>query len=189
MILMIDNYDSFTYNLVHLLKGMDPSTVVIFNDEKNYIRWVERAKVVFISPGPSVPKNAGISVDVIKNFYTKKPILGVCLGHQAIAYSFGGKIVKAKRIMHGKVSAIYHNKENIFKNIPSPFNAVRYHSLSVSKNKFPSDLKILAKSEDEEIMSIKHKDFPLYGVQFHPESILTDFGELIIYNFLQEVKL
>jgi anthranilate synthase component 2 len=186
---MIDNYDSFTYNLVHLLKGMNPSIEVIFNDEKNYIKWVEKAKIVFISPGPSVPKNAGISVDVIKNFYTKKPIFGVCLGHQAIAYNFGGKIVKAKRIMHGKVSAIYHNKKYIFKNIPSPFNAVRYHSLSVSKNKFPLDLKILARSEDEEIMSIKHKDYPLYGVQFHPESILTDFGELIVYNFLQEVKL
>lgn len=188
MILMIDNYDSFTYNLVHLLKGMKKGVDVIPNDEKDYIRWVEKSEAVFISPGPSVPENAGISVDVVRRFYKTKPIFGVCLGHQVIVYSFGGKIVRAKRIVHGKASLIYHAGRYIFKNIPSPFSAVRYHSLSVSRENFPLELEILAASEDEEIMSIKHRNFPVYGVQFHPESILTKYGETLIYNFFEEAK-
>jgi len=188
MILVIDNYDSFTYNLVHLLREMRRDVNVIPNDEKDYIRWVEKSKAVFISPGPSTPENAGISMDVVRRFYKTKPIFGVCLGHQVIAYNFGGKIARARKIMHGKASLIYHSGKCIFKNIPSPFVAVRYHSLSVSKENFPLELEILARSGDEEIMSIRHKNFPLYGVQFHPESILTEYGETLIYNFLEEVR-
>jgi len=186
MILMIDNYDSFTYNLVQYLEELGQKICVYRNDAIT-IRDIEKLNPssIVISPGPGRPENAGISCEVIKEFCGKIPILGVCLGHQAIGYCFGGKIVQAKKLMHGKVSKIYHNKKDIFKNIPNPFLATRYHSLVVEKKSLPSCLEITASTNDHEIMGLKHKDYPLWGVQFHPESILTKSGKAILDNFIR----
>jgi len=141
---------------------------------------------IVISPGPGRPEEAGISVEVIKEFYRKIPILGVCLGHQCIGFCFGAKIVLAKRLMHGKTSLIYHNQKTIFKGLPNPFEATRYHSLVISRRNFPKDLEIIAwEKKDNEIMGIKHKDYPVWGVQFHPESILTKVGKKLLENFLK----
>ena len=185
MVLVIDNYDSFVYNLVQYI-GEFTKNIKVFRNDKISLKKVEEIspRFIVISPGPGRPEDAGISVSLVKRFYKKVPILGVCLGHQAIAYAFGGKIIKASRIMHGKVSSIYHNKEDIFKDIPSPFQATRYHSLIVSNRNFPKELMITAKTKENEIMGIKHKKYPLFGVQFHPESILTEYGKKIIRNFL-----
>ena len=170
MILMIDNYDSFTYNLVQYLGELGQRVSVYRNDALSIddIKKLKPEKIV-ISPGPGRPENAGISCDVIREFSGKIPILGVCLGHQAIGYVFGGKIVIAKKLMHGKTSKIYHNKKDIFKNIPNPFLATRYHSLLVEKKSLPVCLEITASTKDDEIMGLKHKEFPVWGVQFHPE--------------------
>jgi len=185
MILMIDNYDSFTYNLVQYLEELGQKICVYRNDAIT-IKDIEKLNPssIVISPGPGRPENAGISCEVIKEFCGKIPILGVCLGHQAIGYVFGGKIVQAKKLMHGKVSKIYHNKKDIFKNIPNPFLATRYHSLVVEKKSLPSCLEVIAGTNDHEIMGLKHKDYPLWGVQFHPESILTKSGKAILNNFI-----
>ncbi|RLD16599.1 MAG: aminodeoxychorismate/anthranilate synthase component II [Caldiserica bacterium] len=185
MILVIDNYDSFVYNLVQYI-GEFTKNIKVFRNDKISLKKVEEIspRFIVISPGPGRPEDAGISVSLVKRFYKKVPILGVCLGHQAIAYAFGGKIIKASRIMHGKVSSIYHYKEDIFKDVPSPFQATRYHSLIVSNKNFPKELMITAKTKENEIMGIKHKKYPLFGVQFHPESILTEYGKKIIRNFL-----
>ncbi|MDP8266072.1 MAG: aminodeoxychorismate/anthranilate synthase component II [Candidatus Aceula meridiana] len=185
MILMIDNYDSFTYNLVQYLGELGAELKVIRND-KITIAQIKKMnpQCIVISPGPGRPEGAGISVDIIKEFAGKIPILGVCLGHQAIGYAFGGEIVSAKRLMHGKTSMIYHNKKEIFKNLLNPFEATRYHSLVIDKKTFPTCLEITAKTKDKEIMGLRHRKFPIWGVQFHPESILTHEGKALLKNFI-----
>ena len=185
-VLVIDNYDSFTYNLVQYLQELKAQTVVFRNDKITLAKLKKlRFDRIVISPGPGRPKDAGISCPVISEFYKKVPILGVCLGHQSIGSCFGGKIVKSRQIMHGKTSLIYHNKKDIFKGIKNPFIATRYHSLVIDKKTLPKNLIITAQTKDGIIMAIKDKSFPLYGVQFHPESILTTEGKKILNNFLK----
>jgi anthranilate synthase/aminodeoxychorismate synthase-like glutamine amidotransferase len=185
MILVLDNYDSFTYNLVHYIGESGQEVLVVRNDEITIeqINDLNPEKIV-ISPGPCTPKEAGISIELIKN--ATVPLLGVCLGHQAIGAAFGGNIIKAPEIFHGKLSEIEHNNENIFKGIDSPYSVVRYHSLIIEKDSLPDELKItgVLKDNPEIIMAIEHKEKPIYGVQFHPESIETDFGMKLIENFL-----
>lgn len=185
-ILVIDNYDSFTYNLVQYLGSLGAETVVKRNDQIT-LQEVEdiHPEGILISPGPCTPAEAGISVELVKSFYRKLPILGVCLGHQSIGVAFGGSIVRAKRLMHGKVSRIYHTGEGVFKGIPSPFTAVRYHSLVIDRNSIPEVLKVTAWSEDEEVMGVQHVEYPVFGVQFHPESVLSEHGMDILRNFLE----
>ena len=185
MILIIDNYDSFTYNLVQYLSELGEKLVVHRND-KISLKDIEKLRPnhIVISPGPGRPRNAGISKQVIKRFGNKIPILGVCLGHQCMAEVFGGKIISARKLMHGKTSTIHHKKHGIFKGIPSPFEATRYHSLIVEKKSLPKVLNITAWTKDNEIMSLKHKNLPLWGVQFHPESILTQYGKKLLKNFI-----
>jgi len=186
-ILMIDNYDSFTYNIVQYLYELDVDVLVKRNDEISIedIKKLDDIDAIVISPGPCSPTEAGISVEVIKTFKGTYPILGVCLGHQSIGYAFGAKIVRAKCLMHGKTSMIYHNGKGLFKDIPSPFEAVRYHSLVIDKKSLPEDIEITAwTEEDDEIMGIEHKKYPIYGIQFHPESILTQYGKKLLANFV-----
>ncbi len=185
MVLMIDNYDSFTYNLVQYL-GELGADIKVFRNDKISVERIRRLKPekIVISPGPGRPEDAGISCAVIKEFAGKLPILGVCLGHQCIGYVYGGRIVNAKNLMHGKTSLIYHNRKTIFKGIPNPFQATRYHSLLIEKKTLPRVLEITAWTKKGEIMGIKHKQYPLWGVQFHPESILTETGKDILSNFL-----
>jgi len=184
---MIDNYDSFTYNLVQYFGELGQQVKVFRNDKITIerIRKLRPAKII-ISPGPGRPEEAGISCAVIQAFAGKVPILGVCLGHQAIGYAFGGRIVQAKKLMHGKTSWIYHNKKTIFRGVPNPFEATRYHSLIVEKKSLPLSLEIIAWTKENEIMGLAHKQYPLWGVQFHPESILTKAGKDILANFLKE---
>ncbi len=186
---MIDNYDSFTYNLVQYLQMLSVDVAVRRNDEIT-LEDIRRAKpdAILISPGPCTPKEAGISVDVIREFHKEIPILGVCLGHQSIGYAFGARIVRAKRLMHGKTSQIFHTGEGIFEGLKNPFTAVRYHSLVIDKSTLPDVLKITAWSEDDEIMGIQHVEYPLFGVQFHPESILSEEGMKLLENFLRIAK-
>jgi len=189
MILFIDNYDSFTYNLVDLLGQLNPHLIVVRNDHVTLseIQSLNPSGIV-ISPGPGTPDDAGISCRVIETFCHQIPIVGVCLGHQCIAQVFGGKIVRAPEPVHGKTSHIFHQQEGLFRNIQSPFPATRYHSLIVEKNSLPASLKATAFTEDGIIMALKHQTFPLYGVQFHPESILTTEGPRILKNWLEEVR-
>jgi anthranilate synthase/aminodeoxychorismate synthase-like glutamine amidotransferase len=186
-VVIIDNYDSFTYNLVHYVGELGAEPVVFLNDTplKEIIR--ARAERIIISPGPKTPKDAGISVEVVRRFGKEIPILGVCLGHQSIAYAFGGRIVPAKRLMHGKVSKIRHDGSLLFRGVPNPFEATRYHSLAVDRNSLPSCLCVTAVTadEDQEIMGLRHEEYPIFGVQFHPESILTPHGKIIVKNFLE----
>ena len=186
---MIDNYDSFTYNLVQYLGSLGAQVLVKRNDQTT-IEEIESLdpEGIVISPGPCTPAEAGISVDVIRRFHREIPILGVCLGHQSIGVAFGGRIVRAKRLMHGKVSQIFHTGEGVFKGIPSPFTAVRYHSLVIERESLPDVLKITAWSEDEEIMGVQHREYPVFGVQFHPESVLSEHGMDILKNFLEVVE-
>ncbi len=186
MILMIDNYDSFTYNLVQYLEELGQAVKVFRNDKitLQQIKALRPAKIV-ISPGPGRPEDAGISCEVIKELGGKLPILGVCLGHQALGYVFGGRVVLAKNLMHGKTSMIYHNSRDIFKGIPNPFEATRYHSLIIEGKSLPTCLEITAWTKEKEIMGLKHKKYPLWGVQFHPESVLTKAGKGILANFLK----
>ena len=189
MILMIDNYDSFTFNIVQYLGELGADVVVKRNDEVS-IDEIEKLNPdrIVISPGPCTPNEAGVSIDVVKNFYQKKPILGVCLGHQAIGQAFGGKIVSAKRIMHGKTSKINHDGDYLFENIQQNFTATRYHSLVIDEGSLPDSLIITARTDESEneseIMGIRHKECRLFGVQFHPESILTESGHKLLENFL-----
>ncbi|UCG34797.1 MAG: aminodeoxychorismate/anthranilate synthase component II [Candidatus Omnitrophota bacterium] len=185
-VLVIDNYDSFTYNLVQYLQELGADTVTYRNDKVSIekLRKLKMDRIV-ISPGPGRPQDSGISCEVIKSFFKKIPVLGVCLGHQCIAHVFGGKILKAPAVMHGKTSLIYHNKKDIFKGIKSPFLATRYHSLVIDKKTLPENLTVTATTEDGIIMGVKEKKYPLFGVQFHPESILTGEGKKIIENFLK----
>lgn len=183
---MIDNYDSFTYNLVQYLGELGEKLEVYRNDKID-IATIEKLapKKIVISPGPGEPKDAGISIDVVRNFAGKIPILGVCLGHQAIGEAFGAKIVRADRLMHGKTSEIHHDGKTIFKDIPNPFTATRYHSLLIKKETLPDCFVISAKTDQGEIMAIRHKVYQLEGVQFHPESILTSSGKQLLKNFLE----
>jgi anthranilate synthase/aminodeoxychorismate synthase-like glutamine amidotransferase len=185
MILIIDNYDSFTYNLVQYLGELGQHLKVYRNDKIN-ISQIKKMKPdrIVISPGPGRPEDAGISCQVIQEFADRVPILGVCLGHQCMGFVWGGKIVQAARLMHGKTSMIYHDGKGIFKGIPNPFEATRYHSLIVRKHNLPSSLEITAWTKEGEIMGIKHKNFSVWGVQFHPESILTGVGKNILKNFI-----
>ena len=185
MILMIDNYDSFTYNLVQYLSELGEKLVVYRNDKISIgeIKKMNPAHIV-ISPGPGRPSEAGISKEVIKEFGPKIPLLGVCLGHQAIGEVFGGKVIRADKLMHGKTSKIYHNNSLIFKGLSNPFEATRYHSLIVEKKSLPGIFQITAWTKDNEIMGIAHKKFPIWGVQFHPESILTKEGKQLLNNFI-----
>ena len=187
MILMLDNYDSFTYNLVQYFGALGEK-ITVFRNDKITIAKIKKLKPerIVISPGPGRPEDAGISCDLIREFSGKIPILGVCLGHQAIGYAFGGRIINAKKLMHGKTSLIYHTKDTIFKGIPNPFEATRYHSLLVDSKTLPECLKITAFTKEKEIMGLKHKLFPLWGVQFHPESVLTKSGMDILENFLKQ---
>lgn len=186
MILMIDNYDSFTYNLVQYLSELGEKLTVYRND-KIRLEEIQALKPshIAISPGPGRPREAGISKQVIEKFSGKIPILGVCLGHQCIAEVFGGKIVAASKLMHGKTSMIYHRARGIFKGIPTPFEATRYHSLIVEKKSLPRVLQITAWTKQNEIMALKHKKMPVWGVQFHPESILTRDGKRLLKNFIE----
>ncbi len=186
MILMIDNYDSFTYNLVQYL-GELGEELKVFRNDKISVDKVKRLKpeAIVISPGPGTPEDAGISCELIKELKGKIPILGVCLGHQSIGYVFGAKILRAKNLMHGKTSQIYHNGGGIFKGLPSPFEATRYHSLIVDKKTFPDELEVTAWTKQKEIMGLRHKRYPIYGVQFHPESIMTKHGKELLKNFLK----
>jgi anthranilate synthase/aminodeoxychorismate synthase-like glutamine amidotransferase len=185
MILVIDNYDSFTYNLVQFL-GCLGQQIEVYRNDRVSIAEIEKLSPdrIVISPGPGWPKDAGITMGLIAHFSPQLPILGVCLGHQAIAQSFGGEIVLATEMMHGKSSKIFHCGNGIFKNVPNPFIAGRYHSLMVAPANLPSTFGVTARTDDEIIMAIEHKTFPTIGVQFHPESILTDDGMLILENFL-----
>lgn len=185
MILLIDNYDSFAYNLYQLIGSIDQRIKVIRNDEMT-VKQIEilDPDMIVISPGPGKPNEAGNIEEIIRYFYNKKPILGVCLGHQAICEAFGSKITYAKELMHGKSSVIEVSDDNIFKGIERYTKVARYHSLAVEKESLAKELKIIALSDDGEVMAVKHCDYPVYGLQFHPESILTDEGELMIKNFL-----
>lgn len=186
MIVVIDNYDSFVYNIVQYLGEFTEKIKVYRNDEITVekIKSIKPERIV-ISPGPGRPENAGISNDVIREFKGKVPILGVCLGHQCIGYVFGCKIVNAKKLMHGKTSLIRHNGKGIYKNIKNPFLATRYHSLVIDKDSVSDELEIDAWSDDNEIMGIRHKKYKIFGVQFHPESILTEEGKKLLKNFLE----
>jgi para-aminobenzoate synthetase component 2 len=185
MIFMIDNYDSFTYNLVQYLQEMGQKVRVRRNDKVS-IKDIEKMKpdYLVISPGPGVPQDAGISVEAVRTFAERLPILGVCLGHQAIGFAFGARIGSAKRLMHGKVSHVRHDGRRIFKGLENPLPATRYHSLAIRPKGLPSCLHVTATSEDGEIMGVRHKKLPVEGVQFHPESILTTSGKGLLKNFL-----
>jgi len=186
MILMIDNYDSFTYNLVQYLGELGCSVKVFRNDaiSVSEIEAMNPAGIV-ISPGPGRPESAGVSLSVVKYFSGRIPILGVCLGHQTIAESYGGKVVSAKKLMHGKTSDIHADGKSIYKGIRKPFQAMRYHSLAVSRENFPECLEVTAEADDGEIMGLRHREHPTEGIQFHPESIMTPVGKRLLRNFLQ----
>jgi len=186
MLLMIDNYDSFTYNLVQYLGELGEKIRVFRNDRITIKEIADMCpEKIVISPGPCSPKEAGISIDVIRFFAGKVPILGVCLGHQSIGAAFGGDIVRAQRLMHGKTSSIHHDGRTIFEGLPNPFEATRYHSLLIRKETLPACLEITAHTDMGEIMGVRHREFILEGVQFHPESILTTSGKDLLRNFLR----
>lgn len=186
MLLMIDNYDSFTYNLVQYFGELGEDVRVFRNDQISLEEIIElNPDRVVISPGPCTPREAGHSVEVVQQFAGKRPILGVCLGHQSIAEAFGGKIIRAPRLMHGKTSMIEHDRKTIFAGLPHPFEATRYHSLVVERETLPSVLEISAETREGEIMGVRHKQYPVEGVQFHPESILTRVGMDLLKSFLK----
>ena len=187
MLLMIDNYDSFTYNLVQYFGELGEEVVVVRNDEID-LAGIAALKPdhIVVSPGPCTPNEAGVSVPLIKEFAGKVPILGVCLGHQSIGQAFGGKIVRAKELMHGKTSPIFHADVGVFNGLPNPFRATRYHSLVIERETLPDCLAITAWTDDGEIMGVRHKTLAVEGVQFHPESILTEHGHAMLANFLKE---
>ncbi|MDN3514991.1 MAG: aminodeoxychorismate/anthranilate synthase component II [Candidatus Brocadia sp.] len=185
MVIIIDNYDSFTYNLVQQI-GAFGARMEVFRNDKVDLHEIERKKPdhIIISPGPCTPKEAGISNDIIKQFSGKIPILGVCLGHQCIAYVYGAEVIRARRLMHGKTSMIKHDDKTIYKGLSNPFEATRYHSLIVKEDTLPDCLEVTARADDDEIMGIRHKEYPLEGVQFHPEAFLTEEGPKLLKNFL-----
>jgi anthranilate synthase component 2 len=189
MILLIDNYDSFTHNLYQLVAGIERDVKVVRNDKITLEEIAAlRPQAILLSPGPGRPEGAGVCLDAIRAFAPKIPILGVCLGHQAIGVAFGGQVVSAPEILHGKKSLVFHRRQGIFKGVPLPCDAGRYHSLIVDKASLPAALNVEAEDANEIVMAIKHKEYPCFGLQFHPESILTPQGELVIRNFLKEGK-
>jgi anthranilate synthase component 2 len=185
MILMVDNYDSFTYNLVQYLGELGCDVKVVRNDELT-VDAIEklRPEKIVISPGPCTPNEAGVSLELVRRMSGRIPLLGVCLGHQAIGQAFGGKVIHAKTLMHGKVSAIHHTGQGVFRGLPSPYNATRYHSLAIERATCPADLEVTAWTEDGEIMGVRHRTLAVEGLQFHPESILTEHGHALLRNFL-----
>jgi anthranilate synthase component 2 len=186
MLLMIDNYDSFTYNIVQYFGELGEDVHTVRNDEITLDQIADmNPDRICISPGPKSPKDAGVSVDVLKEFKGKLPILGVCLGHQAIGEAFGGNIIRARQVMHGKTSKIAHTGEGVFKGLPSPFTVIRYHSLAIERASLPACLEVTAWTDDGEIMGVRHKEFDIEGVQFHPESILSEHGHAMLKNFLE----
>jgi anthranilate synthase/aminodeoxychorismate synthase-like glutamine amidotransferase len=189
MILMIDNYDSFTFNIVQYLEQMSEN-VEVYRNDKIKTDEIKRLKprAIFLSPGPRTPRDAGITIGVVREFYKDVPIMGICLGHQSIGYAFGAAIVRASRIMHGKTSPIINDGKTIFAGLPNPFPAGRYHSLIVARETLPACLEISAETAEGEIMGLRHKDYPVEGIQFHPESVLTPQGKRIIRNFLKYTK-
>ena len=189
MLLLIDNYDSFTYNLYQYLSELGAEVKVVRNN-KTTVDEIEgmNPEQIIISPGPSTPQQAGISNDVIRHFGSKLPLLGVCLGHQCVGYSYGGMVGTAAKIMHGKSSLIHHNNTGVFAEMPNPFSAIRYHSLAVERDGLPDCLEITAWTDDGEIMGIRHRSYPVQGVQFHPESFMTEKGKELLKNFLNAKK-
>jgi len=187
MILVIDNYDSFTYNLVQYLGEMGQDLVVRRNDAIT-LEEVEalHPQRILISPGPCTPEQAGISIPIIQHFAGRVPILGVCLGHQAIGQAFGGEVVRNYRVLHGKTSQIHHDGRTIYRNVPNPFPATRYHSLVIRRETMPSVLQITAETPEGEVMGVRHREFPIEGVQFHPESVMTPHGKTLLRNWLEE---
>ena len=189
MIFVLDNYDSFTYNLVHLMGSLGAEMVVERNRETSVAAIMAmRPDGTLLSPGPSRPENAGCMLDLIHAAVGRIPMLGVCLGHQAIGHAFGAKVVSAKRIMHGKLSTIHHDGKGVFQNVPQDFKAVRYHSLALEEATLPDCLEITARSEDGEIMGVRHKELPIEGIQYHPESIMTEAGRQQLMNFLNRCR-
>jgi len=189
VIVLIDNYDSFTYNLVQRLGEIDPSRPMkVFRNDKVRVAEIEELKPthIVISPGPCTPKEGGVSNDVIKHFAAKIPVLGVCLGHQCIGYSFGGIVERAGRLMHGKTDQIHHDGRSIYTGMPNPFVATRYHSLIIRQGTMPAEFEITSWTDQDEIMGVRHKTWPLEGVQFHPESFLTEHGQTLLGNFLKK---
>ena len=186
MILIIDNYDSFTYNLVQYL-GELGAEVQVFRNDATTLDGIaaRRPERIVISPGPCTPREAGISCDVIRRFGPTVPLLGVCLGHQCLGEVYGGKVVRAARLMHGKTSLIRHNGQGVFQDLPNPFEATRYHSLLVERHSLPAELEITADTAEQEVMGLRHRQHPVHGVQFHPESILTQAGRRLLQNFLE----
>lgn len=186
---MLDNYDSFTYNIVQYFGELGVEVIVARNDEIT-IEEIEAINpdLICVSPGPCTPTEAGISVELIKHFAGQIPILGVCLGHQSIGAAFGGNIIRAKELMHGKTSSITHSGSDIFTDIPSPYTVTRYHSLAIERDTLPECLEITAETEDGEIMAIAHKELPIFGVQYHPESVLSEYGHELLNNFLKYAK-
>jgi len=183
---MIDNYDSFTFNIVQYL-GQMGEDVQVYRNDKITLDGIHELKpqAIFLSPGPCSPREAGITVDVIREFHTSIPLMGICLGHQAIGFAFGGEVVRAGRIMHGKVSPVRHDGKTIFAGLPNPFTAGRYHSLVVRSETLPACLEMSARTDEGEIMGLRHKEYPVEGIQFHPESVLTPQGKRILRNFLK----
>ena len=189
MLLMIDNYDSFVYNLVRYFKELDEEVMIYRNDKIDLDEVdIDQYSGIVISPGPKNPKEAGVSVDIIDKFKGKIPILGICLGHQCIGHYFKGEIKQGEYPVHGKISEIRHNNKGIFKNVKNPLKVTRYHSLVISKDNLPNDLMVTAETNDDVIMGIEHKDYPIYGVQFHPEAELTEDGHKILKNFIEICK-
>lgn len=185
MLLMIDNYDSFTYNLVQYFGELGEDVHTVRNDEITLEQIAAlKPERICISPGPCTPHEAGVSIPVLQQFAGKLPILGVCLGHQAIGAAFGGKVIRAQQVMHGKTSTIEHTGVGVFKDLPSPYTITRYHSLAIERSSLPACLEVTAWTEDGEIMGVRHKDFDIQGVQFHPESILSEHGHALLKNFL-----
>ena len=189
MFLMIDNYDSFVYNLIRYFEELNEE-IVIYRNDKITINEIECMNLdgIIISPGPKSPKEAGLSLEIIERFKGKIPILGICLGHQCIGYSFGGDIIKGREPVHGKISYINHNSEELFKNVRNPLRVTRYHSLIINKDNIPEDLDITSTTEDGVIMGIKHKEYPIYGLQFHPEAEMTEDGHKLLKNFIEISK-
>lgn len=186
MYLMIDNYDSFVYNLKAYLDELNEDVKVIRNDKITIkqISEMKNLRGIIISPGPKSPKDSGICVEVVKKFSGKIPILGVCLGHQIIGYEFGAVIEKGQKPMHGKVTNIFHNKSNLFRNLENPYEVTRYHSLVINEDTLPEELVVDARSEDNAVMAVSHKKYPVYGVQFHPEAVMTQYGHELLQNFI-----
>ena len=186
MLIIIDNYDSFTYNLYQYLGELGANMLVFRNDKISVEEIAEmNPEKLLVSPGPCTPNEAGISCDAVKYFAGKIPVIGVCLGHQSIGQVFGGKVIRARRLMHGKTSPIIHDNKGVFAGLPNPFDATRYHSLIIEKKTLPNCFEITAHADEDEIMGIRHKELPVFGVQFHPESILTTHGKQLLKNFLE----